>query len=98
MRIALVTRRFDPAGGGTERDLAITARLLSQAGQRVTIYAAGIRAPSDEWQLRQVAAPRLGRALGLLWFARVAGGAARREGADLVLSFARITDADILRS
>ena len=98
MRIALVTRRFDPAGGGTERDLTITARLLSRAGHRVTIHAAEVRAPSNEWALRQIAAPRLGRALGLLWFARAAGAAARREGADLVLSFARIVDADILRS
>lgn len=98
MRIALVTRRFDPAGGGTERDLIITARLLSQAGHRVTIYAAEVRAPSDEWPLRRIAAPHLGRALRLLWFARAAGTAARREGADLVLSFARIVDADILRS
>jgi UDP-glucose:(heptosyl)LPS alpha-1,3-glucosyltransferase len=98
MRIALVTRRFDPAGGGTERDLTITARLLSQAGHRITIHAAEIRASSAEWPLRKVAAPRLGRALGLLWFARAAGAAARREGADLVLSFARVIDADILRS
>ena len=98
MRIALVTRRFDPAGGGTERDLTITARLLTQAGHCVTIHAAEIRAPSDEWPLRKIAAPRLGRALELLWFARTAGASARREGADLVLSFARIVDADILRS
>lgn len=98
MRIALVTRRFDPAGGGTERDLIITARLLSRAGHRVTIYAAEVRAPSDEWPLRQIAVPRLGRALRLLWFARAAGATARREGADVVLSFARIVDADILRS
>ena len=54
--------------------------------------------PLTEWPLRQVAAPRLGRAMELLWFARAAGAAARREGADLVLSFARIVDADILRS
>jgi UDP-glucose:(heptosyl)LPS alpha-1,3-glucosyltransferase len=98
MRIALITRRFDPAGGGTERDLTITARLLSRAGHRITIYAAELRASSDEWTLRQVAAPRLGRALGLLWFARAAGAAARRDGVDLVLSFARVVDADILRS
>lgn len=98
MHIALVTRRFDPAGGGTERDLAITARMLSRAGYRVTIHAAQVRAPFTEWPVRRVAAPRLGRALGLLWFARAAGAAARREGADLVLSFARIVDADILRS
>jgi len=98
MRIALVTRRFDPAGGGTERDLAITARILSLAGHHVTIYAADLRTSSSEWTLRHVASPRLGRALGLLWFARAAGAAARREGADLVISFARIVDADILRS
>jgi len=98
MRIALVTRRFDPAGGGTERDLIITARLLSRAGHRVTIYAAEVRAPSDEWPLRWIAGPHLGRALALLWFARAAGATARREGADVVLSFARIIDADILRS
>jgi UDP-glucose:(heptosyl)LPS alpha-1,3-glucosyltransferase len=48
--------------------------------------------------VRHVASPRLGRALGLLWFARAAGAAARREGAELVMSFARILDADILRS
>ena len=98
MRIALVTRRFDPAGGGTERDLIITARLLSQVGHRVTIYAAEVRAPADEWPLRRIAASHLGRALELLWFARAAGATARREGTDVVMSFARIVDADILRS
>ena len=98
MRIALITRRFDPAGGGTERDLTITARILAHAGHRVTIYAGEVRATTNEWPVRPVASPRLGRALGLLWFARAAGAMARREGADLVLSFARIVDADILRS
>jgi len=98
MRIGLITRRFDPAGGGTERDLMITARILTQAGHRVMIYAAEVRASTNEWPVRQIASPRLGRALGLLWFARAAGAAARREGTDLVLSFARIVEADILRS
>ena len=98
MRIGLVARRFDPAGGGTERDLAITARLLAHAGYRVTIYAEDVRASTNEWPVRRVGLPRLGRALGLLWFARAAGAVARREGAELVLSFARIVDADILRS
>jgi UDP-glucose:(heptosyl)LPS alpha-1,3-glucosyltransferase len=98
MRIALVTRRFDPAGGGTERDLAITAGIFAHAGHRVTIYAGEVRAASTEWTLRHIATPRLGRALELFWFAQRAGAAARREGADLVLSFARIVDADILRS
>src|ERR1700688_4674186 len=80
MRIALVTRRFDPAGGGTERDLTITARILAHAGHRVTIYAGEVRAPCTECTLRHIAAPRLGRALALLWFARAAGAPARHEG------------------
>ncbi|HEX3409736.1 MAG TPA: glycosyltransferase family 4 protein [Candidatus Binataceae bacterium] len=98
MRIALVTRRFDPAGGGTERDLMITARLLVDAGHRVTIYAEEVRAATNEWPVRRVASRGLGRALGLLWFARAAAATARREGTELVLSFARIMDADVLRS
>ena len=98
MRIALLTRRFDPAGGGTERDLTITARLLSRAGHRVTIYAEEIRGSSEEWVLRRISAPAVGRVLGFLWFSRAAGAAARREGAEVVLSFARVIDADILRS
>lgn len=98
MRIALLTRRFDPAGGGTERDLMITAGLLFRAGHRVTIYAEEIRGSSVEWALRRISAPAVGRALGFLWFSRAAGAAARREGADVVLSFARVIDADILRS
>ncbi|MGH7931788.1 MAG: glycosyltransferase family 4 protein [Candidatus Binataceae bacterium] len=98
MRIALVTRRFDPAGGGTERDLVVTARALAEAGHGVTIYAAETRAPVSEWRVRGVGGPPLGRASGLWWFARAAGARARRDGAEIVLSFARITDADILRS
>lgn len=98
MRIALVARRFDPAGGGTERDLAITARILAGAGHRVAIYAEQVRGGADEWPIHLVGAAGLGRALGLLWFARAAGAMARRDGSDLVLSFARIADADILRS
>ena len=45
MRIALLARRFDPEGGGTERDLMITAECLRRAeellaeGRRVLIDA-----------------------------------------------------------
>lgn len=98
MRLALVTRRFDPVGGGTERDLTITARILAQAGHQVTIYAAETRTPSLDWTVRRVPTPPLGRALRLLWFARAAGATALRDGAELVLSFARIVEADLLRS
>jgi UDP-glucose:(heptosyl)LPS alpha-1,3-glucosyltransferase len=98
MHIALISRRFDPAGGGTERDLVITARLLARAGQQITIYANEIRASSAEFRVRSVGGPSLSRALALLTFAKSAAGVARRDGVDLVLSFARILDADILRS
>lgn len=98
MRIALISRRFDPTGGGTERDLMITAEILVRAGHELRIYANELRAPSPNWDVRRIGGPPLGRALGLWWFANAAGRTARREGADLVLSFARIVDADILRA
>ncbi|MGH7915910.1 MAG: glycosyltransferase family 4 protein [Candidatus Binataceae bacterium] len=98
MNIALITRRFDPNGGGTERDLIMSARGLVEAGHDITIYAGEIRAPSTEWRLRMIATPPLGRALRLLMFARSAAARARIDGNDLILSFARVIDADILRS
>jgi UDP-glucose:(heptosyl)LPS alpha-1,3-glucosyltransferase len=98
VRIALLTRRFDPAGGGTERDLIITARCLRDAGHAVTIYAEDIRGEAGEWTLRRVGGGGPGRSLSMLRFAFAAAPAARREGTDLVLSFARAAGADILRS
>jgi UDP-glucose:(heptosyl)LPS alpha-1,3-glucosyltransferase len=98
MRIALIGRRFDPTGGGTERDLIVTAEILARAGHEVRVYSNEVRAPSPRWDVRRLGGPPLGRALGLWWFANAAGRAARRDGADLVLSFARIIDADILRA
>src|SRR5438128_1329972 len=98
MRIALISRRFDVGGGGTERDLLITAHLLAAAGHRITVYADEVRTRTEEFEVRHVPHFRFGRALGVLWFATRAGSIARREGAELVLSFARIVDADIMRS
>jgi UDP-glucose:(heptosyl)LPS alpha-1,3-glucosyltransferase len=98
MRIGLISRRFDPAGGGTERDLIITARILAAAGHRVTIFAAEVREPSREFDVRRLATPPLGRSAALWWFGRRASDVARREGAEVVLSFARILDADVIRS
>ncbi len=99
MRIALLTRRFDSAGGGTERDLIVTAQGLRAAGHQVTIFADEIRGATGEWEVRRVGAgPRLGRTLSLLRFAWTAAPAARRAGADLVLSFARCVGADVMRS
>ena len=39
MRISLLTRRFDPHGGGTERDLIVTRNAFATAGHEVTIFA-----------------------------------------------------------
>jgi UDP-glucose:(heptosyl)LPS alpha-1,3-glucosyltransferase len=99
MRIALLTRRFDSTGGGTERDLVVTAKCLRAAGHQVTIFADEVRGATGDWEVRRVGArPRLGRALSILRFASVAAPAARRQGADLVLSFARCVGADVIRS
>jgi UDP-glucose:(heptosyl)LPS alpha-1,3-glucosyltransferase len=99
MRIALLTRRFDSAGGGTERDLIVTAQGLRAAGHQVTIFADEIRGATGNWEVHRVGAgPRLGRTLSLLRFAWTAAPAARRAGTDLVLSFARCAGADVMRS
>ncbi len=98
MRIGLIARRFDPAGGGTERDLIVTARILAEAGHEVATFAAEIRGEFAGLRVIPVATPRTGRTLKLLAFATRAADTARRGGAAIVLSFARILDADILRS
>ncbi|HUO04680.1 MAG TPA: glycosyltransferase family 4 protein [Candidatus Binataceae bacterium] len=98
MRIALLSRRFDASGGGTERDLIATAQCLRAAGHEITIFADEIRGTTDGWKVRRVGGPRIGRAIALLRFAYAAAPAARQSGADLVLSFGRTIGADIMRS
>ena len=99
MRVALLARRFDSAGGGTERDLIVTAQALRAAGHQITIFADEIRGAGGDWDVRRVGAgPRMGRTLSLMRFAWTAAPAARRAGADLVLSFARCVGADVMRS
>jgi len=98
MRVALIGRRFDAAGGGTERDLLLTARILSAAGHQVTIYADEVRSRGDGITVRHVAAVPLGRALRLLSFALRVALVARREGAELVVSFARVLNVDVMRA
>ena len=97
MRIALLTRRFDPAGGGTERDLMVTADCLRRGGYEVAIYADDIRGGPQPGVYR-VGNARLPRTLAFLRFAFAAAPMARRNGADLVVSFARVANADVLRS
>jgi UDP-glucose:(heptosyl)LPS alpha-1,3-glucosyltransferase len=98
MQIALVGRRFDAAGGGTERDLLITARVLAEAGHEVTIYADEVRSPGDNFIVRQVARIPIGRALRLLSFGLRVSQVARRDGAQMIVSFARAINTDVLRS
>jgi UDP-glucose:(heptosyl)LPS alpha-1,3-glucosyltransferase len=98
MRIALLTRRFDPHGGGTERDLIITAECLRAAGYEVTIFAREVRGPSEHFKVRELGGLPIGRTAGLLSFAYGAPAAARREGAELVMSFARTIGAEVMRS
>jgi UDP-glucose:(heptosyl)LPS alpha-1,3-glucosyltransferase len=98
MRIALLSRRFDEAGGGTERDLLITAQLLVAAGHRITIYADEIRSRRDDLSVRRVTVLPFGRALKLLSFGLRAALVARRNGAELVMSFARAINPDLMRS
>lgn len=98
MRIALLARRFDSAGGGTERDLTVTAECIRAAGYQVTIFADEVRGASGDWKVVRVGGASIGRALSLMRFAYAAAPAARRAGNDLVLSFARCVGADIMRS
>ena len=98
MRVALIARRFDPAGGGTERDLIVTAQCLAEAGHEVTVYTSEARTVSREWRVIELRPPWPNRTLRLMRFAWEAPAKARRDGAELVLSFARAVGADILRS
>jgi UDP-glucose:(heptosyl)LPS alpha-1,3-glucosyltransferase len=98
MRIGLIARRFDPAGGGTERDLIVTAQCLADAGHDITVYTAEARGMSPRWRVVQMGSRWPGRPLHLMRFAWEAPAQARRGGAELVLSFARAVGADILRS
>jgi UDP-glucose:(heptosyl)LPS alpha-1,3-glucosyltransferase len=101
MRIALLTRRYDPHGGGTERDLIVTAECLRAAGNEVTIFARELRGASQNFpdlKVHQIGGSAFPRTAALLSFAYRAPQAARRAGSDLVLSFARTIGADVMRS
>jgi UDP-glucose:(heptosyl)LPS alpha-1,3-glucosyltransferase len=98
MRVALIARRFDPAGGGTERDLIVTAQCLAEAGHDITVYTAEPRGFSQRWRVVQVGVRWPRGPLRLMRFAWEAPAQARRGGAELVLSFARAVGADIVRS
>jgi UDP-glucose:(heptosyl)LPS alpha-1,3-glucosyltransferase len=98
MRVAMLVRRFDPAGGGTERDFAAAADCLSRAGYEVRIYAA--RAGAAWWHgmpVRRLPVPLLPRSLEVLGFGLLADRFARRDGAAATISFGRTADSDLIR-
>src|ERR1700730_10511951 len=95
MRIGLIARRFDPAGGGTERDLIVTSRILADAGHDVGVFAAQIRGEFGGLGGMRAPSPGVGRTLQLLGFAARAADSAPGAGADLVLSFARVLNAEV---
>jgi UDP-glucose:(heptosyl)LPS alpha-1,3-glucosyltransferase len=97
MRIAVLSRRFNPAGGGTERDLIVTCDYLVRAGHDVTVYAADIRGVSKALHTRRAWAVPFGRALRLVSFAYLAAIQARNGGAELTISFGRTVDAEVQR-
>jgi UDP-glucose:(heptosyl)LPS alpha-1,3-glucosyltransferase len=98
MRIAMLVRRFDPEGGGTERDFAAAADCLSRAGHDVRIYAARSR---DTWwhgmRVRRLRLPLFSRSLEVLGFGLLVPRFARRDGAELTISFGRTVDSDLIR-
>jgi UDP-glucose:(heptosyl)LPS alpha-1,3-glucosyltransferase len=97
MRIAVLARRFDPAGGGTERDLLVTCDYLARAGHQVTVYAADLRGRSSKLRAQQVRIVPGGRTLELLSFAYLAPIQARKSGADMTISFGRTVNAEVQR-
>jgi UDP-glucose:(heptosyl)LPS alpha-1,3-glucosyltransferase len=98
MRVGLIARRFDPSGGGTERDLIITAQCLADAGHEVSVYTSRARGARQRWRVVEVGGRWPIGSLQLMRFAWEAPAQARRDGAELVLSFARAVGADVLRS
>lgn len=97
MRLALIARRFDLHGGGTERDLIVTAECLTRAGHSVTIYASEVRQWTRRWRIVELGSPWIGATPALIRFAWIAPARAHHDGADLVISFARTAGAEVVR-
>jgi UDP-glucose:(heptosyl)LPS alpha-1,3-glucosyltransferase len=78
--------------------LTVTADCLARAGHEVAIWAQELRGLDPRFDVRSYGATRGPKLLGHARFAFGAADAARRAGADVVVSFARAVGADILRS
>ena len=97
MKIALVHRRLD-LNGGTERDLFRTAEGLRDLGHDVHLFCGEYRvaAPASITP-HQIPALRSGRTVQLLSLALRAPKVIAQAACDLVLSFDRMPDCDVLR-
>lgn len=98
MKIALVHKRLD-LKGGTERDLYRTAEGLRDLGHEVHLFCSefGVAAPQGT-KAHQIPVIPLGRTARMLSFAVRAPRLIGQTGCDVVVSFGRMIDQDVLRS
>ncbi len=97
MKIALVHKRLD-LNGGTERDLFKTAEGLRDLGHDVHLFCADFRvAPPLGVTRHQIPLLRVGRTVQLLSLTRQARKRIAPADCDIVLSFDRTADCDVLR-
>jgi UDP-glucose:(heptosyl)LPS alpha-1,3-glucosyltransferase len=71
---------------------------MREAGHQITIFANEVRASSDEFKVNRLLANTPSRAFDLLRFAYLGPALVRRTGVDLIVSFARAVNCDVLRS
>lgn len=97
MRIALVVERFEPAGGGVEHAVWMTAEALAEAGDEVEVFARRAE-PHPAVRVHRLAAPRFWQPLRVALFASRAERALRAARAakryDVTHSFCRVPGAD----
>ncbi len=97
MKIALAHKRLD-LHGGTERDLFKTAEGLRDLGHEVHLFCSeyGVAAPTGV-RAHRIPVLRFGRSARLWSFALWAPKIIERAGCDIVISFGRMIDQDVLR-
>ena len=98
MKIALVHKRLDRAGG-TERDLLQTAAGLSARGHEVHLFCAEYgSAPPASVTTHRIPVPPLGRTVRMLTLAARAPRIVARAKCDLIVGFGRLASQDVIRS
>jgi UDP-glucose:(heptosyl)LPS alpha-1,3-glucosyltransferase len=97
MNLAFISKRWDSMGG-TERDLYELARRLAARGHAVHVYCLRVRQPPvDGVHLHRLPIHGPGR-LAHAWSLAAGGPAAAfRGGHDLVIAYARVLRADVIR-